>query len=144
MSQSQITRDVYDAFLAIEEHIIGKGPAYAFDLEKIGNAQFGEKFMGVFASDNIPKKFNYCIANLDPQHLPGSHWVALARVKNNEYMVYDSFGRKTTSILPDLDLKTIDTDHDAEQAPNEDNCGARAMAWLMCFDLLGPELAQTI
>ena len=56
--------------------------------------------------------------------------MALARTEEDVYMAYDSFRRKTTSILPGLDLKTIDTDPDAEQKDHEDNCGARCIAYI--------------
>ena len=135
---------VYKHFVEVAEKLVGKGPSYGFDLEKVGTSTFGDKFMGVFAGDTVPKKFIYCITNLDPKDKPGSHWVALARTEGEVYMAYDSFGRKTTSILPDLDLKTIDTDPDAEQKDHEDNCGARCIAWLIMYDIFGPDVAATI
>ena len=135
---------IYKHFVDVAEKLAGKGPTYGLDLEKVCTNTFGDKFSGVFAADTIPKKFIYCIANLDTHDKPGSHWVAIARTMGDEYMVYDSFGRRTTSILHDLDLKTIDTEHDAEQKDHEDNCGARCLAWLIVYDIFGADVAVTI
>lgn len=91
----------------------------------------------------------YAIANLDDSTMPGSHWIALAfDVNTGNVWVYDSFGRKTSEIMPDLikeygrKLKMVDDD--AEQLQSEDDCGARSMAWLYVFDRYGTSLAKLI
>lgn len=61
-----------------------------------------EGFRGVFASDRIPKlklmgRPQALVLNLDPQHLPGSHWVAavIFRNKQQKYLqFFDSYGLK--------------------------------------------------
>ena len=112
-----------------------------------GRKLFGNKFAGVFPADRIPRltRARYTILNLDDHDMPGSHWIALARDKDSVW-VYDSFGRPTQKILPDIGqtFKFFDVDYDAEQAARETNCGARSLAWLMVFDKFGAETAKLI
>lgn len=60
-----------------------------------GDAFIKKKFGGVFPCDGLPKHkagFLYFIVNLDPKHLPGSHWIAIA-FKKNVAFYFDSYGR---------------------------------------------------
>lgn len=115
---------------------VGSGVTYSDDLLKSGKHLFGSKFDGVFSADQIPSKFRSIIANLDDSDEPGSHWVAIARAPCGRYLVYDSFGRDSDKILKGKlrALKKVqDTENDAEQDKEEDNCGARCLAWLDVF-----------
>lgn len=52
-------------------------------------------FRGVYAYDLIPKtpSIGYYIFNLDPSHLPGSHWIAInIREKDEKNFFFDSYG----------------------------------------------------
>jgi len=51
------------------------------------------KFQGVFAYDQVPKKAQtgYYIFNLDPTHLPGSHWIAI-KIGRKKNFFFDSYG----------------------------------------------------
>jgi hypothetical protein len=136
---------IYKDLLPLVEHYVGSGETSASTLAVAGTNLFGRKFAGVFAADSIPKQhFKYAIVNLDNHDEPGSHWVGLARMGNGTYMVYDSFGRDTRKILPLIQLKTIQTEPDAEQLKSEENCGARSMAWIIIFDTYGEHAAQLI
>lgn len=60
-----------------------------------GDVQIKKKFGGVFPRDALPThkdKFCFFIVNLDPKHLPGSHWVAVAFKKDTSFY-FDSYGR---------------------------------------------------
>jgi hypothetical protein len=135
----------------IENNKTGKKTTYSNKLEDVGRELFGVKFKGVFASDKIPRLSSlapYCILNLDRTGEPGSHWVALAKCEGGA-MLYDSFGRTSTSIIKNLRFsgngKIIDSDTtDAEQATTQYNCGARCIAWLLVFNDLGEEYAKLI
>ena len=138
---------IYNHFVKIVESLVGNGETHSANLEKVGKEMFDKKFAGVFAADTIPKStnFKYCIANLDNSDQPGSHWVAMARLPGpKRYLVYDSFGRSTSEILPDLQVPNEQTEQDAEQKREEDNCGARCLAWLTMFDMFGPDVARQI
>ena len=55
------------------------------------------KFLGVFAKDQLPDinslTFPCCfIANTDPAHLPGTHWVAFFLPSHSEHEFFDSYG----------------------------------------------------
>lgn len=136
---------IYKDLVFMVQKIIGKNTTTEHTLTAAGKHIFGDDYEGTFAIDEVPKTpFKYAIVNVDARRSGGSHWVAVAHVDNEQYMVYDSFGRKTAKLLPTLDLQTIDTEHDAEQTSKEKNCGARVLAWLMLFDSFGPQVAQTI
>lgn len=121
----------YNQILNVVCSCVGNSTTYGTDLTKFGKELFGKKYIGTFASNEIPKlkNGNYCIVNLDKSYENGSHWIAMVRLSGKDY-VYDSFGRKTTEILPDFKEKTIDADYDAEQSITETNCGARCLAFL--------------
>lgn len=136
---------IYDDLVFLTQRMIGGGTTNDDLLTAAGKHMFGEDYFGTFASDELPEQdFKYAIINVDTRKNGGSHWVALARIEHGSYMVYDSFGRKTARILPKLHMHTVDTEHDAEQSIKEKNCGARALAWLLFFDELGPDAAKTI
>lgn len=131
----------YKRWLFLCEQILGSQSTFGSDLERVGTSFFGHKFKGVFPSDRIPslKRDQCCIVNLDPSGMPGSHWVALTST-----LLYDSFGRPGSEILSASNINQIDTDPDAEQNDDEDNCGARSMAFLCCYYLFGPSEAIKI
>ena len=114
---------------------------YLDQLDKIGRKLFGTKFYGVYPSDKIPKLNmvkRYCILNLDKSTESGSHWVALALLKDGKTIFYDSFGRCHTKIIPSLNLsgngRIINSEKDKEQKIREQNCGQRCLAFLMTLD----------
>ncbi len=128
--------------------IVGNKSTYDEELNKVGKKHFKKKFKGVFSSDNIPilKNKEMLIANLDEESGPGSHWVAVAK-ENDILWVYDSFGRDIHEILPSIykgkgNVKS--TERDVEQKLEEDNCGARCLAFLSVFHKYGSKLAKYI
>ena len=132
--------------------LLGNGITYSDQLAEVCSTLFGHQFIGVFASDLVPRKMkrgSMAIVNLDDSTKPGSHWVALAKYNSsNTMLVYDSFGRKTKRILNGLlggrSEQILDTEYDAEQSVDEMNCGARCVAFLMVFKDLGPRFAKYI
>ena len=99
-------------------------------------------------ADEIPSTISssrpYAIINLDPP--PGTHWIAVAWVAPQSLLVYDSFGsiHPVPKALLQLYPKSRTTDPDVEQGLDETNCGARALAWLMLFDMFGAKSARHI
>ncbi len=167
-------RDVVANFLykrVLDEIIypmLGKKTSWAHDILKIGMKLFGKNFSGVFPSDKIPDLGKnpdgstvtntniqqgarlYSIVNLDDSNEPGSHWISLAYdIESKKVFVYDSFGRATAEIIPTVIAKfgrgnVVTVDDDAEQAIEEEDCGARSLAFLFVFDRLGSEYAVHI
>lgn len=125
---------------------LGKNATFSNDLKKIGLEMFGNKFSGVFAANQIPDNFKYIIINLDDHDEPGSHWIGGVK-QGNEAIIYDSFGRDTIDILPNIwnnNFNIIDVDDDAEQRISENDCGPRSLAWLYVFDKFGKDAALLI
>ncbi len=139
--------DKYNKFLNDMYEIMGNDTTWGITLDNVSRVLFGKKFHGVYPSDKIPKltkRKPYAIINLDTSKQNGSHWVGLAKV-GGVYIVYDSFGRSHTKILPNLKLKNIiDTEKDAEQYPIQLDCGARSVAWLLTLHHYGVRDALSI
>ena len=135
----------------IVERDMGNKTTYQDELDKCGRKFLGVHFKGVFASDLIPVLNGvkrYAIVNLDRSTETGSHWIGLAYNRDKIY-VYDSFGRKSTKIIPSLwksgnVSRVVDTQHDAEQQASELDCGQRCLAWLLFFDKWGASNALWI
>lgn len=115
----------------------------------MGHKLFKGKYVGTYPADMIPnlnQRHRYCILNLDRSDQPGSHWVACGYdTLNDKILVYDSFGRPTSKIIPSLvdkfgpQLEMVDDD--AEQQIHEEDCGARCLAFLYVLDRMGPQFA---
>jgi hypothetical protein len=141
---------LYSTILKRVERILGDGVTYGSDLDKLGKEILGRQFTGVFPSDRCPAmgtRNKYAIINLDDSSGGGTHWVACA-FSNGKVMLYDSFGRAATDILPSLSLKNlvpvVNTDDDAEQLALENNCGARSLSWLIFHAIYGHKQARLI
>jgi hypothetical protein len=141
MSAEQLYKD----FLVLTRNLVGRGISTERTITGVATSLFGPKYAGTFASDEVPSDFSgYAVVNLQKRGQPGSHWVAIVNLEDDTYMVYDSFGRGTSTILPKLKLNTIDTEHDPEQSNREEDCGARVLAWILVFDTIGADGAIRI
>lgn len=141
---NEIVNEIYKDYMKILSPYIGNDTTYSDDLRKKGKKIFGNKFLGVFASDEIPnlKNGQMYIANLDTSNEPGSHWIAVYK-KNNKNYVYDSYGRKSRNIFNSIFKKggnVKDTQYDAEQDENENNCGLRSIVALYMFKEFDPDI----
>ncbi|MCP4344564.1 MAG: hypothetical protein GY795_03435 [Desulfobacterales bacterium] len=59
--------------------------------------RIGKDCIGVFPSDRLPKTCNNhtgFIANTDPAHKPGTHWIAIFVNQDGKAEYFDSFGLK--------------------------------------------------
>jgi hypothetical protein len=153
-TKSQLAEKLYNQKLKdIEDTVMKKNnTTFLKELDGIGNKLFGVRYKGTFPSDKIPRLNDlspYCILNLDRSDEPGSHWIALVKdVHNDRCLVYDSFGRTHTKIIPNLRFsgngRVIDTDKDKEQHPKETNCGQRCLSFLAIYDKWGYDVAKLI
>ena len=130
--------------------ITGKDETYSQQLNDISKTLLKDKFKGVFASDQIPTLTvlkPYAIINVDKSNQPGSHWLAMVRVRNKSY-VYDSFGRDVKKLIPSINksiknIHNIDT-KDAEQKISQNSCGARCIAFILLVEMFGMKYAKYI
>ena len=143
MKEDTIER-IYKRILhEIVEPITGTKITYNHDLNRIGKQLIGTEFLGVYPSDRMPKNKGYYIANVDKSSQPGTHWLGCVNSNGHRY-IYDSFGRGSSSIIPHVSGSIIDADYDREQDINENNCGARCLAWLLVAQHLGIDNAMKI
>lgn len=59
------------------------------------NNKLSKYFTGVYPSNHLPKKINtpaFIVANTDPSHKSGTHWVAIYISKTGETEIFNSFG----------------------------------------------------
>ena len=133
--------EFYNKVLVKIEKVIGNGSTSDTELLNLFEKLFGQRFKGIYSIDDTfeLKQSEMAIFNLDKRNQPGSHWVAVVKDRKH-YIVYDSFGR-------DIKLKQkniINTEDDAEQDINEQNCGQRCVAWLVVVAVKGIKVALTI
>lgn len=137
--------DVYNNYLKIiVDELKNNSTTTDDELKRYCKNAFGEKFKGVYPLDKIPKKIKNgqtLIFNLDKSNQSGSHWMALFKINNKNY-VYDSFGRKSKEL--NVPLKTIDAEYDAEQKMEQSNCGQRCIAWIACCYTISLEKCLSI
>ena len=141
-----LTRDVYPE--------VGSDVTTDTDLHRAGKKLIGRGFLGVYASDTIPRfpkqSQAYCIINTDTHSEPGSHWLGVAKRGQHVYL-YDSFGRAPDTILPELSracreqgLRLDAKVSRPEQRKDQNDCGARSLAWLLLCKRFGTRIAKLI
>ena len=118
------------------------------ELMQAGKQLLGDKFAGVYSSDQRPalsKKKPYAILNRKPASSGGEDWIAACMPSTGKIMHYDSFGRSHRKLFPDRwEDEAIDTELDVEQDEQTTGCGQRSLAWLLLFDQLGSSAAKMI
>lgn len=125
--QEQSVNQLYDDYVRyFEKKLQNKGITSSSELDNEGKMMFGSEWKGIFASDQkLPTEGLY-IVNTDRSNQEGTHWMS---VNSDLDLLYDSFGRSKSKVLPQW--KGKETDHDAEQNDKENNCGQRSLAWLL-------------
>lgn len=123
-------------------------------LDKIGRAQFGPAWGGVWPVDRVKLKPNMAyIVNTDPHDKPGEHWIAVWTSATRAY-IYDSYGRSPKRIVSRL-LASMNRDGFQLGGTNRvarmeqigytsQICGCLAMAWLLVVRDLGIRRAANI
>ena len=140
-SDKTLAEAEYARVLKIAKRELGNGSTSTSKLNAFGKKLFGSVFLGVYPSDQIPPigKGQFLIFNLDKSSAAGSHWVALT-----QSLVYDSFARSMTKLVPHANLTQTATERDVEQKLNEDNCGARVIAFLLVYRMYGRKVAKWV
>lgn len=128
------------------------------ELTKIGKQVIGRCYLGTFSSDVRPIDIHtkakgcddyYFIINVDGRHEAGSHWLAVARLQHiNKYLIYDSFARKSTKLIPafirNFRHEYIDMNGKSDQHTREENCGQRSIAMLLFIKKHGYHAAKKV
>lgn len=147
MLYSELTKD-------IEKAMGSDDITTTSQLNQIGGSLFGEKFLGAYPRDDIPldrlKPGDMVIINTDTSDQPGQHWMPFARglKKRSAYYYHDPFAKfhlKMEQKGFGTGRALIEADStDQEQSTKENNCGQRALAWLLVFQHCGEDAATKI
>ena len=113
----------------------------------------GEKFVGVFASDSLPKDKEYpgaYIVNTDPSSKPGQHWIAFFLPEPGRIEVFDSFGKDPVTYSTDF-AKWIGKDHVQNsrktlQSNSTTVCGNFCLFFILlrCYDVTFKDIASIL
>ena len=114
----------------------GRGAQSDKTIRAMGKKYIGSSFKGVYPWDLMPNLPNnsYAVINTDDHTKGGVHWVGIYSANNN-YYVFDSFGRKPDSILHPfvekqhrLGKNIININKTVDQANKQQDCGLRTIA----------------
>lgn len=157
LSRDEAEQIFYGIYHQKIEPIFGRRETNSVQLDKLGKELFGKEWGGVHPSDMVKKpkegETKYWIGNVDDRTQPGSHWVGMYKTPGKPVLIFDSFGRSSEDLLPEVikELKKfVDTEHDREQldfkadgTPTE-HCGGLVMAFLLFARDYGFENARLI
>ena len=142
--------ELYRQYCLLMESHIGKDETDTDQLNRMGFTYI-PNFLGTYARDQIPKNIKpdqSIVLNEGKMSTGGWHWMAIYCMPNGQYLFYDSFGRGHKTVLRVNTLngkKMIDADmKDREQIVSENNCGCRALAFLLVASRHGHHLASLI
>lgn len=142
---NQLINKIYKEYYHLIKNILNDDTTFDYQLEKVGKKLFKHRFIGVFPCDRLPniKNREMYIANLDSSDKKGSHWIAVYKYK--KLYVFDSFGRSSKKIFPSvfgINENIQDTEYDAEQKKNKNDCGLHSMTALYMFDNFDPSIVS--
>ena len=113
-----------------------------------GDEDIQKTFLNVFAADQIPKTLpeEFCfIANTDPAHLPGTHWIAVGKKKNHVPYFFDSYGLSPTSYQAGwARFDAWSRSHKNLQQLTSDVCGDYCLYFCKCFTRLRRNVPELI
>jgi hypothetical protein len=120
---------------------VGNGNTMNSKLDAYGKKHL-VTYTGAYPYDAMPKLKHgqSCIVNQDKRGNPGIHWFAVCNDHGRLYG-YDSFGRKMDKYIK---RNVISDTEDREQLSKEENCGARCLAFLHCYEKYGIDHAMRI
>ena len=138
----------YEQALVYVQDIIGDRVTNNLQLNKIGNKLFGSDYLGTYSSDPFPKYIRegqVFILNTESSRENGLHWVAFAKI-NKKLYYYDSFSRNKDELsLYWKNRKMINSNKtDRDQSNKSDECGSRAMSWLILIKRFGENAVNVV
>lgn len=145
MNREQLAHKIFNHYRDKLFKLLGRKALYDDEIEEIGSQLFRNKWGGCMLQSEVkPENGKYYIINTSWKG-NGVHWCGMF-VSNNTVYVYDSFGRKTSKLLPHLrtKMKIVDSDYSAEQKGNSEVCGVLSLAWLIVAKECGINIALHI
>ncbi len=151
MSKYKILKS-YEQDLMYVQDLISDRVTNNLQLNKIGNLLFGSDYLGTYSSDQFPKyirKGQVFILNTDSSRSSNrfGHWVGFAKsVKTDKLYYYDSFSRPSSELSKYWkNRKMINANKtDRDQSYKSDECGSRAMSWLILFKKYGERCINVV
>ena len=154
MNKYKILKEFENNMILIQD-ILGTSATDNIQLNKIGKYLFGNLFIGVFPSDEIPedahrastvsrlcrepelKNDQMCIINTDNKS--GVHWIACYRYRNKTF-VYDSFNRDVKSLSKQWRTmhNWVNANKDRDQSYSSSLCGQISICWLISAQTYTP------
>ena len=127
---------------------LGRRTTFASDLDRVGRARFGQRWGGVYARDTMPpvsQTMRAMVVNTDHAPRPdgsgqGVHWLAALDVAGRR-MFNDPLGAAGVEQRRALERSHPHpfAEDDAEQRPDQKDCGVRALVALAIGLDCGPE-----
>ena len=122
--------------------LVGRGPMDDKKIDEIGKAEFGRRWVGVYASDEASQilrmRDRFAIVNTATSRGRGSHWLGVYMTSGGAGYTYDSFGRDIDRVIWRLsraaiaaDVPLHETDSVAEQRGFSAVCGQLSLSWLL-------------
>jgi len=127
---------------------LGRGPLDNIQIEKIGQAEFGSRWAGVFASDRtlplLRMRDRFAVVNTATSRGRGSHWLGVYMSPSGTGWLYDSFGREASHLIWRMNraafaanVRLHDANSIAEQRGTSAVCGHLSLSFLLCVRDLG-------
>ena len=128
--------------------LVGNAPMYEDTIDTIGKSSFGERWAGVYSSDEAKKLLQmrdvFAIVNTATSRGRGSHWLGVYMTPKGAGYLYDSFGREASQVIWRLNRAALaenialhNTDSIAEQRGTSAVCGQLCLSWLLTTRDLG-------
>ena len=93
-------------------------------------------YMGCYPADKIPKMRQFpsaMVVNLDPAHMPGTHWVAIYAPEKRTAYYMDSLGKPAEGLILDYLRQNFGPFHrfwQPIQSPSSSVCGQYAIFFI--------------
>ena len=144
MTQFKI-RKFYEVTLMKLQDQLTDGITDNLQLDNVCYKIFENNYLGTHSSDQFPKyiREEQCfILNTDDKK--GIHWVAFYK-RNKKLYAYDSFNRNINSLSKYWkNKKIISANKDRDQSFLSNECGSRAICWLIAFKMFGVKIINII
>ena len=154
MSKYKILEEYNKNLMYIYDTLKKSGTTDNYELNTLCKALFGDLFIGVFSSNEFPKYIRnnqMFIINNKSSKQEGEHWLAFIKSdKNKDHKSrlygYDSYNRDIHKLSPYFKhKKIINANSNRDQSYNgEQNCGERAVCWLLSFVKHGEKIINII